>query len=150
MKNILTKLRLKSKPTKLVAVGIPVIIRNTKGEILLGKRSNKVSSFPDMWGLPGGLMDYGETPETAAKREVMEELGVEITVLKKSSEIYNVPPTKGNKFHSVNILFYARIKNGKPQAKDETQEIKWFKSSEIKNMELAYTHKEILKKEGLI
>jgi 8-oxo-dGTP pyrophosphatase MutT (NUDIX family) len=31
-----------------------------------------------------------------------------------------------------------------------TSEVKWFKPSEIKKMKLAYTHKEILKKEGLL
>jgi hypothetical protein len=50
----------------------------------------------------------------------------------------------------VDIPFYGKIIKGIPKAKDETKEIKWFKLSEIKNMKLAYSHKEILKGEGLI
>ncbi len=146
----LTNLALKFFKPNFVIVGIPVIIQNKKGEILLGKRSKNIAIYPNRWGIPGGLMDYKETPESAAKREIMEELGVEIKITKKSNKIYNVLPTKYHKLHGLNIVFYARITKGQPKPKDETQEVKWFKPSELKNMKLAYTHTEILKKEGLI
>ena len=70
--NKLINLALKIFRLKLVTVGIPVIIKNKKGKILLGKRNNKVVTFPNMWGLPGGMMDYGESPESAARREIKE------------------------------------------------------------------------------
>jgi 8-oxo-dGTP diphosphatase len=150
MKKFLIKIAMKLFKFKFVTVGIPVIIKNNKGEILLGKRSKNVATYKNMWGLPGGLMDYKENLEEAAKRELKEELGVEIKIIKRSNEVYNVLPTKENKFHSVNIVFYAKIISGNPTPKDETREVKWFKPSEIKKMNLAYTHKEILEKEGLI
>lgn len=34
------------------------------------------------WELPGGMMNYGETPEQALKREVQEELGIPVTILR--------------------------------------------------------------------
>jgi mutator protein MutT len=62
---------------KRVTPGVPAIIRNSKGEILLGKRDKNSLTYPDYWGLPGGLIEYGETVEQAIKRELKEELGVD-------------------------------------------------------------------------
>lgn len=59
----------------LILVGSNVIIEN-KGKILLQKRSN------GNWGLPGGLMELGETLENTARREVFEETNLHISNLK--------------------------------------------------------------------
>lgn len=130
-------------------VGIPVIIKNSNNEILLGKRSNKVF-YPNMWGLPGGLVEKGETLQEAAKRELKEEMGIDIKIIKKSANIYEDFSKKECNLHLINIPIYAKIKRNKPKAKDETKKITWFKSSELKKMKLAYNHKEILKKEKII
>lgn len=135
---------------KYVYVGVPVIIRNSKGEILLGKRNKHMLTYPSTWGLPGGLPEYGEKLEDTAKREVKEELGVDIEIIKRSTNIHEHLPIKECKIHSIDVVYYAKIIKGIPKPKDETSEVKWFKSSEIKDMNLAYSHKEILKKEGLI
>lgn len=134
---------------KQITVGIPVIIKNSKGEILLGKRSNKVIFYPLTWGLPGGLVDYKELLKNTAIREVKEEMGVDIKII-KSGKIHECFPTKECKLHAINIPYYAKIIKGIPKPKDETSEVNWFSSDKIKKMRLAYTHKAILKKEGLI
>lgn len=79
-------------------------------------------------------------------------MGIDIKITKQSKNFYETLPNKKSPIHSLNIAFYAKITKDspKPKPKDETQEIKWFKPSEIKKMKLAYNHKEILKKEGLI
>lgn len=150
MKESLIKLFSNFIKHKYVYVGIPVIIQNSKKEILLEKRNRKVLSYPDTWGLPGGMPNYNEKLADAAKREVKEELGVDVEIIKKAKNTYESFPTKECKFHNVDIPYYAMIINGIPEPKDETQEVKWFKPSEIRNMKLAYSHKEILKGEGLI
>jgi len=135
---------------RFVWVGVPVIIRNSRGEILLGKRKPSSPYYPNYWGLPGGLVDRNEKIEGAAIREVKEELGVKIKVTKQSKKIYEVFPTKQSKLHTINVVFYASIVSGIPKPKDETVKVKWFKPFEIKKMKLAYSHKEILEDEGLI
>lgn len=50
-------------------VSIKAIITSSRGEILLVKERNKV------WDLPGGGLDWGETPLLALERELAEELG---------------------------------------------------------------------------
>jgi 8-oxo-dGTP pyrophosphatase MutT (NUDIX family) len=57
--------------------GISVILTNEKGEVLLLKHSYG----PKAWGLPGGGMKAGEDPEECAKREVFEEVGLELDEL---------------------------------------------------------------------
>ncbi len=150
MSHSLVNLFFKLIKQKYVYVGVPVIIQNSKKEILLGKRSKNMSTFPGFWGLPGGMPEHNEKIQETAKREVKEELGIDIKIIKRSKNVYENFPTKECRFHSVDIPFYARIVEGKPEAKDETQEVKWFKPSEIKNIKLAYSHKELLKGEGLI
>ena len=99
--------------------------------------------------MPGGLVEFRESFEEAAKREVYEELGVRIKIIKQL-ENYEALPIKSFPIHAMNVPFRAKIINGKPKPKDETSEVKWFKPSEIKKMKLAYKHKEILKREKLI
>ncbi len=150
MKESIIKLISKLIKQKYVYVGVPVIIQNSKKEILLGKRSKNSFTYPSLWGLPGGMADYGEKVEETAKREVKEELDVDVQIIKRTHNIYQNIPNKMCKFHSVDLPHYAKIIKGIPKAKDETSEIKWFKPSEINKIKMAYAHKEILEGEGLI
>lgn len=135
---------------KNVFVGVPVIIKNSNGYILLGKRNANAPFYPSTWGLPGGMVEYGEKIEDAAIREAEEEIGVKIRIIRKSNNIYENFPNRQCRIHTIDIPYYAKIVNGFPKPKDETSEIGWFSPSSIENMFLAYSHKEILKGEGLI
>src|SRR5262245_31889419 len=64
-----------------VKVGIGVFIFNEAGHVLLGKRIN--SHGHGTWGLPGGHLEYGETPIECAIREAREETGLILTHLKE-------------------------------------------------------------------
>jgi ADP-ribose pyrophosphatase YjhB (NUDIX family) len=54
--------------------GVSVVITNLGGDVLLLKHSYG----PDVWSLPGGGLNSGEDPIEAARREVREELGIEL------------------------------------------------------------------------
>jgi 8-oxo-dGTP diphosphatase len=56
-----------------VAAGL--LIRDDEGRILLVK-----PTYKDGWDIPGGYVEPGESPAQAAAREVVEELGVAVTV----------------------------------------------------------------------
>lgn len=51
---------------------------NSKGEVLLQHRSSEAVYYPGYWGFFGGGIESGETPEKALKREIMEELEINI------------------------------------------------------------------------
>lgn len=59
--------------------GISVIVTNAAGEIMLLWHSYG----PKAWGLPGGGMSAGEDPEDCARRELREEVGLEVEKLEK-------------------------------------------------------------------
>ncbi len=59
-----------------IAVGL---IFNEAGEVLIQKRPEE-GLLGGLWEFPGGKIEEGETPEEACKREVREELGIEVAV----------------------------------------------------------------------
>jgi len=56
-------------------IGAGVLFLNDAGDVLLVN-----PTYKDYWEVPGGLVESGESPRTAAKREIREELGVDIVV----------------------------------------------------------------------
>jgi 8-oxo-dGTP diphosphatase len=64
-----------------VRVGVGVIVRRD-GRVLLGLRAGSHGS--GTWALPGGHLEFGETPEQCACREVLEETGLQIQSLQRA------------------------------------------------------------------
>ena len=57
---------------------VAIWIMNEKNEILLQKRSATKKSNPNKWGVTAGHIDAGEEPLEVAKRETLEEIGLEL------------------------------------------------------------------------
>jgi 8-oxo-dGTP diphosphatase len=139
------------KPTDHPWVGVDNIIQNEEGKIILIKRSKESVTYPDFWGLVGGFIDWGETVEQALKREAMEEVGVEIEVIKFCGRYYDGPERSPDRT-IIALPHLCRIVKGEPKANqpEEIQEVRWFKPAEIREINLAYDHKQMLIDEGLI
>lgn len=94
----------------IILPGSVVIILNTTNEVLLQKR------YDGGWGLPGGLMELGESLEDTAKREVLEETGLIIEDLKLlgifSGPEYYLKVSNGDEFYSVTAVYYTRNVKG--------------------------------------
>lgn len=94
----------------IILPGSVVIIVNEQDEILLQKRHN------GNWGLPGGLMDLGESFEEVAKREVFEETGLvveNLTLLNvHSGSNYYLKVPNGDELYSATAVYYTNDFSG--------------------------------------
>ena len=118
-------------------------IMNYKGEILLQKRTANKRRNPNKWAKTGGQVDSGESVEEAIKREVKEELGIDIPENQlKVVEIYK-GDENGKRF-AYNFIFVVNynIEDYKLQ-KEEVAEVKYVKIEDIetskRNNDLNYT-----------
>lgn len=78
-----------------IGVSAGVMIINDKGQIFLAQRGPKAKNERGCWENPGGGVEFGEKLEDAAKREVKEEYGAEIEILKQfPAEDHIIPNEK--------------------------------------------------------
>lgn len=110
---------------KSIEVVAAVIFRGNK--IFATQRS--YGEFKDGWEFPGGKMEPGESKEDALKRELREELNVEIEVesLIKTIE-YDYP-----NFHLTMHCFKSKLKKGEPELL-EHEAARWVSKGEIDNI----------------
>ena len=85
-----------AKRDKNYTLGVHVWIQNSKGEILLQKRSLQKHSFPGMWDTTGGKVRAFESSIEAIIRETKEELGIDI-VASELEYILRFPAQKNSK-----------------------------------------------------
>lgn len=105
--------------------------------ILLIERLNP----PLGWALPGGFVDYGESLETAAKREAQEEVGLEVNLIEQF-HVYSDPDRDPRK-HTVSVVFVAAAK-GDPVAGDDAKALKSFELWELPQT-LCFDHSRIVR-----
>ncbi len=82
-------------------VGAICVIERSDGAVLLVHQS-----YRNSWGIPGGLLKRGESAEDAARREVLEEVGLRIELVGEPAVV--VEPTP----HRVDVVYRARPADG--------------------------------------
>jgi len=102
-------------------IGICTIIKNHKGEILLGHRISEHGY--DTWSVPGGHLEMFETPEECAKREAFEEVNLIITDLKPDGYTNNFFEETGK--HYITLYFVDIVYNGTLKRKEPKKCSKW-------------------------
>lgn len=103
-------------------VGVGVFVMKD-GKFLLQKRQG--SHGAGSWSLPGGHMEYGETPEQTAAREAKEEFDVEIKNPKVIGVTNDFFPADSK--HYITIFVEAEYAGGEPKIMDSSSaEMGWF------------------------
>jgi ADP-ribose pyrophosphatase YjhB (NUDIX family) len=109
--------------------GCGAAIRDGDGRLLLIQRLTEPES--GAWGLPGGKIDFGEPAKTTARREIAEELGIDIEILHLAciSEIIDA----GDGRHWVSPIYEARIVSGEPAVQEPEKHggCAWFALSDL-------------------
>lgn len=108
----------------------------TTGGIVLIRRKNP----PHGWALPGGFVDYGESVETAARREALEETGLDVTLVRQFHTYSD--PARDPRHHTASVVFIATA-TGSPTGGDDAAEAKIFQLDNLPE-NIAFDHGQIL------
>ncbi|MGH7492145.1 MAG: NUDIX hydrolase [bacterium] len=110
-------------------------IIHRRNEILFVQRAHE--PFKHYWDFPGGFLEAGESPEAGLRREVREELQIEINILR----LWNAyPDTYGPENTPVVVLYYyCTPGEGAIHQQEEIADVQWFTLSKPPE-KLAFNH----------
>jgi 8-oxo-dGTP diphosphatase len=107
-----------SAPVPRVGLGV-ILVRG--GEVLLGQR--KGSHGAGRWALPGGHLEFGESWEDCARREVLEETGLRVGALRFVGATNDLMQDEGK--HYITLFLRADDFSGEPEAKEPNKCERW-------------------------
>jgi 8-oxo-dGTP diphosphatase len=111
----LSNKRPKRKPGKVIpTTRVSVVVIGDDGKILLVRHRKGSRQY---WVLPGGRLEYGETFDECAVRELKEETGLDVKVDRLIYLSEAIAPDRSR--HIVNVYLTAHVVGGKLQLGDE-------------------------------
>lgn len=118
-----------------------VILQEGRQGILLTKRKDNAQ-----WCLPGGRIEPGESVLEACTREVFEETGLSVEVLRLIG-LYSDPHCiveyqDGNKFQVIALNFEARVVGGGLRTSSETISTRYFSKEEVEKLDILDIHRQ--------
>jgi 8-oxo-dGTP diphosphatase len=119
------------------------IIEFPQDTILLIKRDTV--PFKGYWALPGGRAEPGETVEQTIVREVKEETGLDVAVVRKIGEYHEQGIQGGVKYDYYPACFLVKVVGGEMKRQQgEIQEIQLFSLDDVPE-QLAFVHNSMVK-----
>ena len=111
------------------------VVTDEDGRLLLAKRTDN-----DLWTIPGGTMEPGETIAETAVREVKEETGFDVEVVSLIGVYLNpqhvVEYSDGELRQQFSVCFVCRRFGGDVATSDETSGVGYFSPDEIEGMDI--------------
>jgi len=125
-----------------IIVGVGAVVWDDCGQVLLIRRANPPRQGE--WSLPGGKVEFGETLQAAALREVREETGLEIEILGLIDVVDAVSLPGAPDTHYVLIDYGARVVSGTAVAASDAADVLWVAYADLAAIPLwAETHRVI-------
>ena len=125
-----------------VAVGA-IVFRNSR--VLLVRRAQPPSQ--DLWAIPGGRVEIGETLQEAAEREILEETGITIEA-REPVYTFDYIERDGSelpRFHYVIIDLIADYVRGEIRAGDDAADARWISAAELGGLKVSSKTVRLLK-----
>jgi ADP-ribose pyrophosphatase YjhB (NUDIX family) len=109
------------------------VIRHSDGTYLILRRSDTDPHAPLEWDLPGGMLDQGETLESGAMREILEEVGDKLAIIKFLPRFTQnaVTEIKGEKVNYLKIIYAALATNKDVKLSFEHDIYEWVEGVEF-------------------
>jgi len=130
---------------RIILPGCVAVISNNTGQILMQQRT-----YPHgKWGLPGGLMELGESTQDTTRREVLEETGLKLGDLTLfgvySGPGYLCTAQNGDEFEVVTIVYTTSDYEGEATVMDdESLAFSWFDLDKLPD-NIPRTHAQIVR-----
>ena len=117
------------------ACGGVLLVRD--GRALLARRA--VEPRRHYWDVPGGFLEAGEHPADGARREALEELGVEVRLGPQLGIFMDQYETADGFEHTMSIYYLVEEFVGEPRPDDDVEALAWFGPDEVPD-EMAFPH----------
>ena len=113
------------KYPKYPILGVGTVILNNTSQVLIIKRASEPDK--DKWSIPGGIVEYFERPEIAAKRETFEETSLEVEIGPIIDVVNKIifDDTRRILYHFVILDYMATSYKGTAKPSDDTKKILW-------------------------
>jgi ADP-ribose pyrophosphatase YjhB (NUDIX family) len=126
-------------------VGVAAVVLRD-GQVLLVQRGREPGR--GSWGLPGGMLELGETLAEGVRREVLEECGVEVEV---GPLVGVFEPMQRNddgrlRYHYVVLDYLARYVSGELRAADDADDARWVALDALERLPMLAETKAMIKK----
>ena len=101
----------------------------------------------NLWAIPGGSVEIGETLQQAAEREILEETGIRIRAARPIYifDVIERDESESIRFHYVIIDLSAEYVSGELSAGDDAVEARWVSAEEINGLAVNSTTLQLLK-----
>jgi 8-oxo-dGTP diphosphatase len=120
-----------------------LIIPNAGGDVLILRRGGSTHA-EGSWCLPGGKVDYGDTVEESAARELVEETSLTCDSLRFLFYQDSLPPVPGT-MHCINLYFECAV-SGQIELNDESSQYTWVSPTDLEKFSLAFRNDEALRR----